>query len=733
MTDTIPYYKIATMPVEKRVQDLITRMTLEEKISQLYQIWDLPHNRDQAKNYVRKWGVGSRILASSLLSGSGLGQKQSADEINEWQRIAVEETRLGIPILFGRDVIHGFRTIFPIPLGMAAAFDPDLVEQAFIIAAREAASAGVNWAFAPMLDIARDPRWGRIAEGNGEDPYLGSRNAAAAVYGFQGRTPEENSAPDRVLACAKHYIGYGAAEGGRDYNTVEISDNTLRNIYLPPFIAAVNAGLGSVMSGFHDLNGESVSGSYYLLTQILKNELGFAGFVISDWGSVWELINHRVAENEADAAQLGLNSGVDMEMATTCYSDHIKSLVEKERVSMDRMDDAVRRILTAKFRFGLFEHPYADPTLAAKVQFTPANQNVARQIAVRSMVLLKNEDGILPLPKQGKKIAMLGPLLDERMALLGSWTIDGREEETQTVWDAVNAVAPELLLPHTSTAMTDEMLLAAIRADIVVFLAGESHSRSGENNNVAAIELPPGQTEIIEAICDLGKPVVLVIFAGRAINLSRVARRVSAILYAWHPGSLGATALANVLFGDAEPGGRLPVSLPRHAGQIPVHYNFKSTGKSTDMIGRKIGEEYREVARYQDQLSSPLYPFGHGLGYTTFSYSNIHIDRAEIRSGETLTISALVSNTGPRAGEEVVQCYLQDCTASITRPVRELKGFSRVLLNPGESVRVNFVLGPQEMSFYALDGKFKLEPGLFKAWIGPDCHAALEVSFRVTL
>jgi beta-glucosidase len=731
MTDTIPYYKISTMPIDRRVQDLLSRMTLDEKIAQLYQIWDLPHNHLQARDFVRQFGVGSRILASSSLAGARLGEKQAAEEINEWQRIAIQESRLGIPILFGRDVIHGFRTIFPIPLGMAAAFDPDLVEQAFTVAAREAASAGVNWAFAPMLDIARDPRWGRITEGNGEDPYLGSRNAAAAVRGFQGHSNDENASPDRVLACAKHYIGYGAAEGGRDYNTVEISENTLRNIYLPPFKAAVASGVGTVMSGFHDLNGESVSGSYHLLTEILKNELNFDGFVLSDWGSVWELINHRVAETEAEAARLGINSGVDMEMATKCYVENLKNLVAKEQVSLERIDDAVRRILTVKFRFGLFEHPYTDPDLASGTQFALEHQQLARLIATKTMVLLKNEAETLPLPKEGKKIAFLGPYLDERLSLLGSWTIDGVEAETPTIWETLIATVPAAIRPHVNSGFADEMIRSAFQADIVVYLAGESSSRSGENCNVTEINLPAGQEEVIDTICDLGKPVVLVAFAGRALNLSRLAHRVSAILYAWQPGSLGAAALIDVLFGDAEPGGRLPISLPRNSGQIPVHYNFKSSGKAYDILGNKVGQEYQPVERYLDQRSAPLFPFGFGLGYTTFSYSDIRTSTTELSAGETLTLSVSVTNSGSRTGEEIVQCYLQDCVASVTRPVRELKGFSRVSLQPGQSTRVQFTLGPEELSYYDKDGKFTLEPGRFNAWIGSDCRASLGTSFQV--
>lgn len=726
--NTAPLYKNPALPVDQRVSDLLDRMSIEKKIAQLYQIWVLPENSEESKAFIRKYGVGSRILAGSNLAGSALEKSLEVEEVNEYQRIAVEESHLGIPILFGRDVIHGYRTIFPIPLGMAAAWDPQLVELAYAASAREAASAGVNWAFAPMLDIARDPRWGRISEGSGEDPYLAASMARAAVRGFQG---DHLGDPGHIVACAKHYIGYGSAEGGRDYNTGEISDNTLRNIYLPSFKAAVDTGIGSIMSAFLDLNGQSASGSHYLLTELLKEELAFEGFIISDWASVEELVNHRVAEDLRDAARIGFNAGVDMEMVTTTYITHLKSLVESGEVSQERIDDGCRRILGIKFRMGLFEHPYVDSGLAEQVQFTDQHQALARQLAGETLVLLKNETGLLPLPKTGRKIAVMGPLVNQRTALLGSWTLDGLLSETQTIAEAMKLAAPEVVQIGISDAMTDEMLVAAMQADLTIFFAGESEQRSGENHNVAVIDLPPGQEEVIEAIAALGKPLVVVVLTGRPLNLSRVSRCADAILYAWHPGSLGAAAVADALFGDINPGGKLPASFPRSTGQIPVHYNFKSTGRTFNAVERHTTKSYEFLDRYFDQLASPLYPFGYGLSYTTFEYSDVQIERREILANESVIVSAIVTNTGKRTGAEIAQCYVQDCVSSTTRPVRELKGFIRVDLQPGESRRVSFQLGFEELSFFGTNGKRRVEPGAFKVWIGGDCRADMEISFQV--
>jgi beta-glucosidase len=713
-------YKNPALPVEQRVEDLLGRMTRAEKIAQLAQTFVSDDVREQVKARIRRHGLGSRILAHSNLAGNVTERVAEVEDLNDLQRVAVEETRLGIPLLHGRDVIHGHRTVFPIPLAMAASFNPALVEEAFAVAAREAASAGVHWTFAPMLDIARDPRWGRIIEGFGEDPYLASQMAKAAVSGIQGRGGHQGRPyePGRILACAKHYIGYGAAEGGRDYNTAEISDNTLRNIYLPPFRAAVEAGVGSVMSGFHDLNGESASGSRYLLTDLLRDELGFSGFIVSDWGSVSDLVTHRVAADRREAARLAFEAGVDMDMVSDCFTDHLGGLIEAGEIPAERLDDAARRVLTAKFQLGLFENPYTDPALAAKAQFTPEHQDAARRAATQSLVLLKN-DGLLPLLKEKRRLAVVGPLAGERRALLGSWVNDGLISETQTLLEAIQAACGQAEILSAPGSLGDEVLMAAAKADVVILAVGESNARSGEDNCVASLDLPAGQDELIEAVCGLGKPVVLVVLAGRPVTLTRAARYAGAILYAWHPGSLGAAAIADVLFGDVNPSAKLPVSFPRAEGQIPIHYNRKSTGKPW--------------SKYLDMPAAPLFPFGFGLSYTTFEYSDLRLSNAEIGVSESVVVSALVANTGPRAGEEVAQCYVQDCVAGITRPARELKGFARLVLQPGESRRVEFVLGPEELSFYGRDGKRRVEPGNFKVWVGGDSAATLEGGFRVSL
>lgn len=711
-------YKDPATPLLARVEDLLARMTRLEKIAQLTQTFVPDEIREQVKARIRRHGLGSRILALSNLAGNVTERIAEVEDLNDLQRVAVEESRLGIPLLHGRDVIHGHRTVFPIPLAMAAGWDSTLVEDAFAISAREAASAGVHWTFTPMLDIARDPRWGRIIEGFGEDPYLGSRMAAAAVRGIQGPGHREGRPCEsgRLLACAKHYIGYGAAEGGRDYNTAEISDNTLRNIYLPPFKAAVEAGVGTVMSAFQDLNGESASGSRYLLTDLLRGELGFKGFIVSDWGSVYDLVAHRVAADRREAARIAFESGVDMDMCSDCFADHLDGLAESGAILESQLNDSVRRVLTAKFQLGLFENPYTDPQLGPRVQFTDEHRAVARRLAARSLVLLKN-NGLLPLAKNPRRIAVIGPLAEQRRALLGSWVNDGLISETQTLLEAIRAAYPQAEILSAGGPLSDEMLLAAMKAEVVILAVGESNIRNGEANCVASLDLPAGQDALIEAVHGLGKPTVLVVLAGRPVNITRAVTLADAVLYAWHPGSLGAAAIADVLFGVAVPTGKLPISFPRAEGQIPVHYNHKSTGKP--------------LTQYHDLPATPLFPFGFGLSYTTYVYSDIQVSRAEIAPNESVVVSALVANTGTCAGEEVAQCYVQDCVASITRPVRELKGFARIGLSPDESRRVEFVLGPDELSFYGADGRRRLEPGQFKVWVGSDSRAELEICFHV--
>lgn len=718
-------YQNPELTVEQRVADLMGRMTRAEKIGQLNQIFLFPSRREEALRMAREGKIGS-FLAVGGFEGE---RRPAVADLNEMQRAAVEGSRLGIPMLYGRDVIHGHRTVFPIPLGMAAAFDEELVEAGFATAAREAASAGVHWSFAPMVDIARDPRWGRIIEGFGEDPYLCGKLAAAAVRGYQG---DDLSDPERILACAKHFIGYGAAEGGRDYETSEISENTLRNLYLPPYRAAVEAGVATVMSSFQDLNGEPVSGSQRLVDGLLKGELGFDGFVISDWASIQEIAHHRVAADDREATRIGFNAGVDMDMVDELYLTYLDGLIESGEVSEARLDDAVRRVLTAKFRLGLFDRPYTDPELAGRVLFSAAHQAQARRTAARCMVLLKNDGGLLPLAGGVARIAVVGPLAHDREALLGSWSFDGDPADAVPVFDALQAALPEAELIAAPDTSPDQMLAAIQRADLAVLVVGESAARNGENANVMSIDLPAGQSELVEAACRMGRPVVLVVIAGRPLALTREAELATAILWAWQPGTMGGQAIADALTGAVEPGGRLPVSFPRATGQIPVYYNFKSSGKIFDLIYRpQVPPGYRHLERYLDGPSAPLYPFGFGLSYTTFAYSNLTISAEKIAPGETVTAAVTVTNTGERSGEAVAQLYVQDVAASVTRPVRELKGFRRVLLQPGESQRVEFVLGPAELSLYNQEGRFVLEPGRFKVWAGGDCRAGLEGEFEI--
>ncbi len=710
-------YKDPRLSVTERVADLLPRMTLDEKVAQLSQVYVLPENRRQVIERLRETGLGSRILDVSYFAANLSQSKIEIEDLNELQHIAVEGSRLGIPLIHGQDVIHGQSTGFPIPLAMAATFDPQTVETAYMIAAREAAHAGVHWSFAPMLDIARDPRWGRIIEGFGEDPFLGSRMAAAAVRGFQGPVNEKGYLEaGHILACAKHYIGYGAAEGGRDYNTSEITDNTLRNIYLPPFKAAVEAGVGSIMSAFEDLNGESASGSHYLLTDLLRGELGFAGFVISDWGSVADLILHRLAPDERTAAQIAFLAGVDMEMTSDCYLHHLAELVTAGIISQERLDEAVGYILAAKFKLGLFEHPYPDPDNISITRSSVEHHQAAQNIALRSTVLLKN-DGLLPLKKEFQRIAVIGPYAEQRRALLGSWINDRLAGETQTFLEAIASACPKAELFNASTGLYDEMLMAAAKADVVLLALGESNTRNGEYNCVASLSLPAGQEALAEAVADLGKPLVTIVFAGRPVTLTHLLPRTNALLYAWHPGSMGAAAVCELIFGDKSPSGKLPVTFPRTEGQIPVHYNHKSTGK--------------RHPRYHDMSVEPLFPFGFGLSYTTIAYSDLAIRSAQGKSKLPVIITAVVTNTGDRSGEEIAQCYLQDCVSSLTRPERELKGFVRISLQPGESRTVEFRLGENELSYYGRNGTWILEPGEFKVWIGGNSQATLEGSFII--
>ena len=698
--------------IEARANALLAQMTVEEKIGQLNQ--PMLHGMEGLEA-IRQGRAGSLINAFGALSGQGFAPASRAEECNALQQAALE-SRLGIPLLFGRDVIHGARTVFPIPLAQAAAFDPDLVTAANRVAAREASAMGIRWTFAPMLDIARDARWGRIAEGYGEDPYLAARLAEAAVRGFQG---EDMSQPDRLVACAKHYAGYGAAEGGRDYENAEISEPTLRDVYLPPYQAAVKAGVGTVMSAFLDVNGIPAAANRHLLTDILRGEWGFAGFVVSDWDAVAELVQHGVAEERAQAAALALHAGVDMDMVSGAYAETLAENLQRGRITRAELDEAVRRVLRIKLRAGLFEHPFTDPDRAARDILTLEARALARQAARQTMVLLKNTDGLLPL--QGfRRILVTGPFAQATVELFGTWTMDGRAEDVAPLYQAFREVAPRDVDLWFSVS-PDLALAQAHYADAIVMLVGEHPARSGENANVSDLGLPPGQAEWVAAMAALGKPLVLVVFAGRPLAIAREVALAQAVLYAWHPGLEGAAALAELLFGLASPSARLPVTLPRATGQVPLYYNRKPSG-------RPLAADGLFRTRYIDGDTAPLFPFGYGLTYTHFTYSDLRLSAPHLR--DSLEISALITNAGARPGTEVVQLYVRDLVGSLTRPVRELKGFARVTLAPGESQRVTFTLREENLAFTRADGTWGAEPGRFRVWIAPHSSAGLEGEFE---
>lgn len=718
---TIPAYKNSTLPVPERIEDLLGRMTLEEKSGQLNQWPNLgPDQYDQ----VRSGEIGSGLLANSSTAGNNRQERVFAKCVNEIQKIAVTESRLGIPLIFGRDVIHGYRTVAPIPLGMAATWSPELIEAANTIAAKEARADGIHWGFSPMLDIARDPRWGRVAEGFGEDPFLVGKLAAAAVRGFQGNDQDsirQKFPADRIVACAKHFVGYGAAEGGRDYNTTEITPQTLHNVYLAPFKAAIQSGCGTVMSAFHDIGGIPLSAHRYLLNDVLKEQWGFGGFIVSDWGAVGELTNHGIAVDFNHAAELACNAGVDMDMCSMVYLKNLPNLVRAGKVSEARLNDAVRRVLRIKFAVGLFESPYADPNASQAVHLLPESLATMRHLAAKSMVLLKN-NGILPLCSDRLTICLSGPLADQRQALFGCWTPDGQEEEVTTLKEAIaGRFGPETGLHYCE--LSDDALKLARSSDVLILAIGESAGRSGEDNCTTTIDLPAGQEALVESARRMEIPIVVVVFGGRPLNLTRVMDWADAVLFAWHPGITGGLGVADILFGDVNPSGRLPITFPRSSGQIPLYYNHRSTG-------RPMVPNSRRHSRYVDSLDSPLFPFGFGLSYTTFEYANLRMSLVPQTPEVVVTVE--VTNTGNRAGSTVAQCYLRDSVASVARPVRELKGFECVPLEAGETKTIVFRLGPEELAYRDDNGNELLEPGRFQVWVGCDSNAELGAEFEIT-
>jgi beta-glucosidase len=702
-------------------------MTIEEKVGQMSQSTSMATLTDNIKQEIRQGRWGSFLNAGS-----------PADRA-EAQRIARHESRLGIPLLFGRDVIHGYRTIFPIPLGQAASWDPVLVEQAARTAAREAAAEAIRWTFAPMLDIARDPRWGRIAESPGEDPYLASLMAAALVRGFQG-TSLNNA--DSVAACAKHFAGYGAAEGGRDYNSAWIPELLLRQVYLPTFQAAADAGVASFMTAFHALNGVPATGDSLLLRQILRGEWKYSGLVVSDYNAITEMITHGYAADAGDAARKAVNAGVDMEMVSTSYWDHLPALVKSGAVDRKTIDDAVRDILRLKFRLGLFDEAIPTPTVS---HVTPDSLAVAKRLATESTVLLKNRGDLLPLANTTERVAVIGPLSDSRVDQMGTWVMDGRNEDVETPLTALRQMLGEgrvLYAPGMQTSRDtsrqgfDAALEAARRADVVLLFLGEEHVLSGEARSRAFLNLPGAQDALIDAVTAAGKPMVAVIMAGRPLTIHDAAAKVDAVLYAWHPGTMGGPALADLLFGRATPSGRLPVTFPRSVGQVPIYYAHLSTGRPPlpTELGVPAGTPVNPsgyTSRYIDLDYTPEYPFGYGLSYTTFEYSKLRLSAPSIPMGGKVTVSTDVTNRGKREGVETVQLYIHDVVASVAQPVRLLKAFRRIDLKAGATETVTFSIGTDELAFYNQKMQLVTEPGQFEVWIAPDSASGLKGAFTV--
>ena len=718
--------------VEERARQCLAEMTLAEKVGQLAQV---NGGADGLHEAIREGRVGSVL------------NEVNVDAVNELQHIAVEESRLGIPLLIGRDVIHGFKTIFPIPLGQAASWDLAAVEEAAAIAAAEAAAAGVNWNFAPMIDITRDPRWGRIAESLGEDPHLCGTLGAAMIRGFQGDSLEK---PNSIAACAKHFAGYGAVEGGLDYSATNIPENELRNVHLRPFKDAVDAGVATFMSSFCDLNGIPASGNEFLMKRVLRQEWNFEGFVVSDWGSIGELTIHGYTANDREAAFEAANAGVDMEMAGTVYAAHLPALVEAGKIAIAQVDNMVCNILKLKFQLGLFEHPYTNAG-HFPAPCNSAHLEAARRLAASSCVLLKNDGDTLPLSAAALDcLAVIGPLADDAYEQLGTWVFDGESRHSHTCLNAIYALVGDKVDVRRAAGMQnsrcrlhdgfEEAVAAARASDAVLMFMGEDAILSGEAHCRAEINLPGVQEQLIEAVAATGKPVILVIMAGRPLTLGKVIDKVAAVLYAWHPGTMGGPAIADLLFGIESPSGKLPVSFPRAVGQIPIYYSRKNTGRPPchdsithiDKIdGRAEQTSLGMSAFHLDVGFTPQFCFGYGLSYTRFEYSDLHLSSRRLTMGETLEISAQLHNSGDRAAEEVVQLYSRDLVGNVTRPVKELKAFRRIRLEPGASATVSFRLHTEELAFFNRTMQRVTEPGAFHIWVGSSSDAELRGEFEI--
>ncbi len=717
-------FNTTTPEIEAKIDALLAQMTLAEKVGQTGQFHIFRDDPEQVNGRIR------RGRAGSVLSVFGV------EQINAIQKIAVEESRLGIPLLIGVDVIHGFRTIFPIPLAEACTWQPALIEQAARAAAQEATAQGIHWTFAPMVDITRDPRWGRIAEGSGEDPYLGAQMAAARVRGFQSELPGGR----KMVACAKHYAAYGWAEGGKDYNSTDLSERTLRDVILPPFKAAFDAGAGTTMSAFNDLGGVPASANPLLLRQILRDEWDFKGLVVSDWNSVGELIPHGFAADLKEAAQRAFLAGVELDMTSDAYHLHLADLVQEGAISEAHLDQAVRHLLRIKFALGLFDNPYTDPASAEAALLQPAARQIALEIATKSMVLLKNEGGLLPIdPAKVRRLALIGPLADDHQQILGCWSWTGRADDGESLLDGLKQVLPpQVELRHVTgcdligeqPADFTEAVAAARESDLAVLVLGEGQFMSGEAHSRAYLNLPGQQQALLEAVHATGTPIIVVLMSGRPLVIPWMAENIPAILCAWHGGIRAGHAVADLLMGNANPSGKLTATWPRAEGQVPIYYYHKNTGRPADGPGTKQFDQPFH-STYLDEYNTPQFPFGFGLSYTSFAYADLRVITPKVAAAATLKVSAKITNTGARPGEEIVQLYVRDLVGEVTRPVKELKGFQKIALEPGQSQTVTFEIPARSLGFHGLDLKYKVEPGEFKVWIGPNSAEGLEGEFQV--
>lgn len=737
--------KQTELSTAEKVEALLKQMTLEEKIGQL----NLPSAGQITTGQATNSDIAGKIEKGLV---GGLFNIKTAKSINEIQKIAVEKSRLKIPLLFGMDVIHGYQTTFPIPLGLSASWDMDLIEKTTRMAAEEASADGISWTFSPMTDISRDPRWGRVSEGSGEDVYIGSRIAEAMVKGYQG---DDLTLNNTIIACVKHFALYGASEAGRDYNTVDMSKIRMYNEYLPPYKAAVDAGVGSVMAAFNEVDGIPATGNKWLLTDLLRKDWGFDGFVVTDYTGINEMVAHGMGDLQ-HVSSMALNAGSDMDMVGEGFLTTLKKSIDEGKVSMSTLDNAVKLILTAKYKLGLFDDPYkySDVERSKKEVFTPENRAFARKVSAESMVLLKNEKNLLPLKKTGT-IALIGPLANTSVNMAGTWSVATNQKESISFLDGLKTVAgtnATILyakgsnvhhdleferrvtmfgkeIPRdgrTDNELLDEAVEVASKADVIVAAIGEAAESSGESSSVTNLQLPQVQKDLLNALLKTGKPVVMVLFTGRPLSIVEENKNVPAILNAWFPGTEAGLAISDVLFGDVNPSGKLTATFPMNVGQVPIFYNHKNTGRP---LGNKEGKFEKFKSNYLDVKNEPLYPFGYGLSYTTFKYGDLQLSANEISATEKFTASVTITNTGNYDGKEVAQLYIRDKVGSVTRPVKELKGFEKISIKKGESKTVTFNLSVEDLKFYNSDLNFVAEPGEFEIAISGSSDFEFKNSF----